>query len=405
MLAAACGLLSGCARPAQSAPKPTPPATVPQVAKEDKLNEITLTAEAEERLGLKTAPVEERAVRRQQTFPGEVVLPPSAVLAVSAPVSGTLEVVRGQELPRDGAVVQKGQPMFTLVPHAMTQAEQLAFRLAKLQLEQAKIDADGLVKEAQARVEGAVIARDRAKQQFDSKVGLKKDLDDADTLLQIAQEALAAANNRKKLADSLDPDTEKSAIKPLTIAAPRGGLVRATHAVAGELVPAGALLFDIMNVETVWIKVPVFVGELAAIAERDAVQVKNFAEPPASTGSAAKPVDAPPSAQAQAAAVDLYYVLANPDGKYRPGQRVSVQVPLRGEDKSLGVPWAAIVHDIYGGTWLYVQTGERKYARQRVQVDYVVGDWAVLRAGPKAGTKVVTAGAAEVFGAEFNIFK
>ena len=63
------------------------------------------------------------------------------------------------------------------------------------------------------------------------------------------------------------------------------------------------------------------------------------------------------------------------------------------------------MHDIHGGTWLYEQTAERTYVRRRVQVQYVSGTSAVLKEGPKKGTKVVTAGAVELFGTEFGFAK
>ena len=54
---------------------------------------------------------------------------------------------------------------------------------------------------------------------------------------------------------------------------------------------------------------------------------------------------------------------------------------------------------------MYERTGDRAYARRRVVVRYVVGDdpaarTAVLESGPPAGTTVVTAGAAELFGTD-----
>ena len=77
-------------------------------------------------------------------------------------------------------------------------------------------------------------------------------------------------------------------------------------------------------------------------------------------------------------------------------------LPLKGEDESLAVPRAALIRDIHGGAWVYEKTGDHAYARRRVLVDRVVGDLAVLASGPKPGAKVVTDGAAELFGTEFG---
>ena len=69
------------------------------------------------------------------------------------------------------------------------------------------------------------------------------------------------------------------------------------------------------------------------------------------------------------------------------------------------VPWSAVIHDIYGGTWVYARTAPQVYSRIRVLVEYVDGDLAVIKDGPKLNSVVVTAGAAELFGTEVGFAK
>lgn len=66
------------------------------------------------------------------------------------------------------------------------------------------------------------------------------------------------------------------------------------------------------------------------------------------------------------------------------------------------VPYAALLYDANGGTWVYTAPQPLTYVRQRITVDYIVGDLVVLSDGPPAGTAVVTTGAAELYGAELN---
>jgi cobalt-zinc-cadmium efflux system membrane fusion protein len=77
-------------------------------------------------------------------------------------------------------------------------------------------------------------------------------------------------------------------------------------------------------------------------------------------------------------------------------------MPLKGDAESLVVPYASILYDLNGGAWVYEAMGKHVFARRRVVVDHVVGPEAVLALGPKPGTKVVTDGAAELFGTEFG---
>jgi len=67
------------------------------------------------------------------------------------------------------------------------------------------------------------------------------------------------------------------------------------------------------------------------------------------------------------------------------------------------IPYSAVVYDNDGSTWAFVNTGPRAFIRQRITVGAIQGDTAVLTAGPAAGAAVVTVGAPELLGTEYNI--
>jgi hypothetical protein len=67
------------------------------------------------------------------------------------------------------------------------------------------------------------------------------------------------------------------------------------------------------------------------------------------------------------------------------------------------IPYSAVVYDTDGSTWTYVNTTARTYERKPVTVARIDGEVALLSAGPPAGTPVVTVGAAELLGTEYNI--
>ena len=87
---------------------------------------------------------------------------------------------------------------------------------------------------------------------------------------------------------------------------------------------------------------------------------------------------------------------------FRIGQRVSITLPVAGPDSGLSIPASSIIHDIHGGEWVYVRVGTNAYERRRVEVAAVSGGRAAVSRGLTAGTPVVTAGAAELFGTEFG---
>ena len=403
--------VAGCQRTAPAAAKSEPPAKVAQIASEEKLNTITLTPEAEARLALKTEPVESRRVARQRTFGGEVTTPTGASIVVSAPVSGRLKEASTDKPLAVGQKVARQHPVFVLTPllsperDVLTPAERIAYAQAKMQLSQAQIDAEGQTQQARVQVEAAQIALNRAERLLREQAGNARTVDEARAQLELAEKTLEAATTRKRLVDGIKLDAEAGQVEPLVIEAPRAGIIRAEFAAPDEVVPAGAPLFEIVDLDTVWVRVPVYAGELSEVATDAAAQIKSLADPAAAPGLAARPVSAPPTAVPQAAAVDLYYELSNAEGKFRPGQRVSATLTLAAQQESLGISWSAVVQDIYGGTWVYEQTAEHVFVRRRVAVPFVVDGWAVLSAGPPSGAKIVTAGVAELFGAEFGFGK
>ena len=88
----------------------------------------------------------------------------------------------------------------------------------------------------------------------------------------------------------------------------------------------------------------------------------------------------------------------------RPGQKVGVRLlePGTGTPKKV-VPYSAILYDAHGQAWVYTNPEPLAFVRHRVTIEHVDDDKAVLGDGPDVGTKIVTVGAAELFGAELGV--
>jgi len=67
------------------------------------------------------------------------------------------------------------------------------------------------------------------------------------------------------------------------------------------------------------------------------------------------------------------------------------------------VPYAAVLYDAHGDTWVYATSKQDVFVRTQVRVDRIDGDVALLLDGPPSGTSVVTVGLAELFGAETGV--
>jgi hypothetical protein len=85
-------------------------------------------------------------------------------------------------------------------------------------------------------------------------------------------------------------------------------------------------------------------------------------------------------------------------------KRVGLQTAqVRGDGQRKVMPYAALIYDPEGNTFAYTSPEPLVYVRERVKVDYVAGDRVVLTEGPSVGTEIVTVGAAEVYGTEFEV--
>src|SRR5262245_2314047 len=401
---------TGC-KPAEKKAEAHPsPAKVDKVQQETELNKIVLKPEAEERLGLKWAEVEVKQVSRVRSYGGEIALPPGASLMLAAPVSGRVQTASAGNIPSAGMIVAANQPVLLLMPllsperEVLTPAERISIVQGKNQIATWQADAAFQVAQAQEQVNKAKLDLERAERLYRDSAGTRKAVEDAQSALNLANSALDAAKTRQKLVESSESQNEAGQQTPMTIESPQSGMIRAQNVAPGEVVAAGAPLFEVMKYDPVWVRVPVYAGETEQHELDRAAEVVplNSEE---SRGYSAKPTTAPPTATPLASTVDLYYELANAEGQLRPGERMTVRVKLQGGSQQRVVPWSAVMHDINGGTWVYEITAEHTYVRRRVQVRYVVDDLAVLESGPSVGAKIVTAGAVELFGTEFGFAK
>jgi hypothetical protein len=67
------------------------------------------------------------------------------------------------------------------------------------------------------------------------------------------------------------------------------------------------------------------------------------------------------------------------------------------------VPYAAVIYDDHGGTWVYTNPEPLNFVRQEITIDHIQGEVAVLSDGPAVGMNVVTVGVAELYGTESGV--
>jgi len=380
-------MILSCGGEEESDQIPAPPAKIQNAEKEADLTTITLSPEAESRLGIQTTVIEYRHVERTRMYGGEVEAVSGRSIVVSAPLPGTMLMPEDGSSQIAGKQVKKGQSVCRLVllpPEKDLLSAEENVALKKVQLDVAK---------ANAR---------RAEQLLNDKAGSIKQLEQAKADLAAAEAELKVSQARLDILKGRTLGSAAKYLSLLNIESPIDGIIQKVHVTPGQTVSGGTNLMEITGINPVWIRVPIYVGDLAIIDDQKPAMVHSLSDFKGKDVRAAKPIASPLTANPSSASADLYYELSNSDVKYRPGQKVSVTLTLRDTEESLVAPYSAILYDMYGGAWVYENSAPQIFIRRRVELHHVMGDLAILSRGPPAGTKVVTAGAAELFGTEFG---
>lgn len=373
--------------------KKAPAANVDKILKEETFNTITLSEEAEGRIGIQLAPVVVKKVQRNRLYNGEIITPVGRRGVVTAPFGGILREPEGG-IPKVGDTVSKGQTIFVLLPLLTAEARSTTAT--------AQVDADMQVQNASTQHHAAKAALERAQKLFDEGAGAKRTIDESQAVFDTTAKTLEAAKARQKL---LEESLNEGTASPILIAAPEDGVLRKISAAHGQNVPGGSALFEMGDLSTAWMRVSLPMGDLEDIARDKDAHVGTLSAHGENPLRPAMSVISPPLANSVAYTVELLYVLHNLGKEEIPGQRIGVMLPLTNAKESLTVPASAIVFDAWGGSWVYVQSGEHAYTRKRVSISYIAQGDAVLSSGPLAQTPVITAGAQSLLGAETGTMK
>jgi hypothetical protein len=119
------------------------------------------------------------------------------------------------------------------------------------------------------------------------------------------------------------------------------------------------------------------------------------------TGAAAAVTDGRPARLEPIAGSDIKKITLTPKAAQRLDVRTG-QIRLDASGRKI-VPYAAVVYDKDGSTWVYTNPQPLTYIRQAINVELIVGDDAVLKDGPDVGVQVATTGAPQLYGAEKGV--
>ncbi len=357
------------------------PAQVEHAVAEADLPVVHLSAAAMKRLAIRTSQVEDTLLSGERLVGGEVIVPPGRGVSVAAPMGGLVRAASETAL-TPGARVRQGQVLLRLFPLA-------------------PIDRD-----LRARSEREVSATRAQLEQADARVLRLTQLNAEHASSQrLYEEAVTAREVARADVHAAETRARNTAEAPLVtdvawpVRAPTDGVVRSVAAAPGQAVAAGAPLFEVVAVDALQVRVPIYAGDLGRIDFGAVARV----QPLARDGDAvdAAPVAGPPTADPTAATVDRYFTLAG-EARFVPGERVLVHLTMQRVASARSVPTSSLVRDADGAAWVYACAGEGAFRRERIDPMRVSGQRLVFTRGPALGTCVASVGAMEIFGSEFE---
>jgi hypothetical protein len=114
-------------------------------------------------------------------------------------------------------------------------------------------------------------------------------------------------------------------------------------------------------------------------------------------------VESNPATIEPIAGTELNRVILTEDGAKRIGiETAPVRVMQISGTARMVIPYAAVLYDAKGATWAYTNPEPLTFVRHSIEITSIADNLAVLANDLPSGTLVVTVGAAELFGAEFE---
>ncbi len=325
-------------------------------------------------------------------------------VTLASEVDGTIQKI-GADL---GDPVRKGQTLLTIVPdefrfrqeQAKADADQTAAKLGIApDAEGADIDRTSLVRKAQADYTNAKTDHDRRKGLVEKKLIARKELDDAEARLLMAEANVATAREEAntQLAVLRGKRAQASLaakkVRDTEVRSPIDGSIEARLVSAGEYIKTGAPLFRIVNDRPV--KLVGEVPEYFAALVRRGMSVELAVDGQAGRVFRGTLSRISPSSTVANRAVQVEVLFPNAGRELKPGFFGKGAVLLRVDPNGVTVPKEALV-TFAGVDKLYVIEGGKAVER-KVKPGSDLGTRVEIAEGLKAGEPVAITNTGKLF--------
>ena len=288
-------------------------------------------------MGIKTMTLESNSESVEVSFPAQVVVPPTAEQVVSSPVAGLVT----QLLVQPNQVVSAGAPLLKMISPEFGQLQ--------LQLLQASTRAtltrQTMQREQQLFDEG-IIAQRRIQEAHAALSESEATLKQAKAALRLT--GMPAATINQVIASGNPQDM-------LTLVAKKTGIVTEIEVKNGQRVEAATALLHIAQTDKLWLDIQVPVADSARWKPGTSIKVKgNEIRGHVLSSSAMVGRDSQ--------TVTLQAELEGKVGEVRPGEFLTVELPMEAKAGDWDVPLSAVAHDS-NEAYVFVRTSNGFDAR------------------------------------------
>ena len=302
---------------------------------------------------LRTVVVEEQALPSSVELKGTVIADPAAAGRVQATQPGIVQAGPGG-LPHLGQKVTQGQVLAYLAP----QANGLERAGAQAQL---------------AELNGQMVVAEQKVQRYAQLEGSvpQKEID-------AARAELASLNQRKQALST-------GLVGRVALTAPVPGVISSNAVVAGQVVDARDLLFEIVRPDRLLVQAMAYDARVAADIEQ--VSALTAAKEPLRLSFLGAGL------LLREQAIPLQFRLTPPLPALAVGQPVTVIVASKSRVKGFAVPQSAVTQNAANETVVWVHESAERFKPRKVQAQVLDATRSVVTSGLAAGERVVTQGA------------
>jgi len=246
---------------------------------------------------------------------------------------------------------------------------------------------------ASAELEVARAAAAREEQLLEQRATSKREVEIAQGALKTARARFSAAQALlATLGASGRPETAPEKAARVVLTSPVTGTVVARDAHVGRAVEPGGTLVEIVDLSELWLLADVYERDLRLVAEGQDVQVSVQAYPDNSFGGVVDLIAGTIDERTRAAKVRV--VLANPDGRLRPGMFATARISGTHDhepQRALAIP-ASAVQTIDDHRAVFVRLGDGLFELRRVHTGERAGNQVEVLNGIAPGDEVVADG-------------